>query len=92
MAGLVILVAPLFEEWVFRALIYNGLRTSWGVAASTALTSLLFLAIHPATVTTFSIVGLAVATTLVMEKTKRLWPCVLVHALYNAFVFGLWQM
>jgi membrane protease YdiL (CAAX protease family) len=77
---------------VFRGLLYNGLRRSWGALPSAALTSLLFLAIHPAAASTVTIVGLAVATTLTMEWTKRLWPCGLIHAGYNALVLGVWQL
>jgi membrane protease YdiL (CAAX protease family) len=91
MAGMIILVAPLFEEWVFRGLLYQSLRRTWGVAASVGLSSLLFTVIHPLE-SSVAVLVLGIVTALLVEKTGRLWPSMLVHMGYNAFVMGLWTL
>jgi membrane protease YdiL (CAAX protease family) len=39
-----------------------------------------------------AVLCLAVATALVLEKTGRLWPSMLVHVGYNAFIVALWNL
>jgi hypothetical protein len=86
-----VLAAPIFEEWLFRGLIYRSLRRSWGIATSIATSALLFTAIHPIA-SSVAVLCLAFATALVVEKTGRLWPSMLVHVGYNAFVVALWNI
>jgi len=91
MAALLVLVAPLFEEWVFRGLLYHSLRRNFGIFASVALTSGLFTVIHPAA-GLVGVLPLGIATALVAERTGRLWPSMVIHIGYNAFVVGLAQI
>jgi hypothetical protein len=87
----VVLAAPMFEEWLFRGLLYRSLRRSSGVAVSVAISALLFTAIHPMA-SSVAVFVLAIATALVLEKTGRLWPSMLVHVGYNAFIVALWNV
>jgi membrane protease YdiL (CAAX protease family) len=89
--GLVVIVAPIFEEWIFRGLLYRSLRASSGVAASIAAASLIFTVIHPLS-SCVPILVLAVATAWVYERTGRLWASIAVHTGYNAFIVLLWNM
>jgi membrane protease YdiL (CAAX protease family) len=82
-------VAPLFEEWLFRGLLYRGLRQSWGVAASVALSGLLFTVIHPAA-SSVGVATLAVVTALVYERTGRLAAPMAIHFVYNLTIMALW--
>ena len=80
-----VVYAPLIEEFFFRGLLYRHLRTRHGLAASVALTTVLFVAIH----TTHRLSGLAAAAIAsVCMCTLREWrassvSCVAFHAGYN---------
>jgi len=87
----VVLAAPIFEEWLFRGLLYRSLRRSWGIATSVAISALLFTAIHPMA-SSVAVLCLAVATALALEKTGRLWPSMMVHVGYNAFIVVFWNI
>jgi membrane protease YdiL (CAAX protease family) len=91
LAAMMVLVAPPVEEWVFRGLLYRGLRRSRGILASVVLTSLLFTAIHPL-VSSFGVATLAVVTALVVEKTGRVWPAMLIHVCYNVVIIASWNL
>lgn len=81
-----VIVAPLCEEFLFRGLIYHGLRRTTGFLWSLLWTSLFFTAVHPPA-SSVAVFGLAAVNAWIMERTGRLTPCILVHAGYNAFVF-----
>jgi hypothetical protein len=80
-------IVPVCEEYIFRGLAYQGLRRTCGVVPSVLWSSLFFTAVHPVQ-SSAAVFTLAVVNALVMERTGRLWPCVVIHAGYNAFV--LW--
>jgi ABC-2 type transport system permease protein len=87
----IVLVAPIFEEWLFRGLLYRNLRQNWGIVTSVAISTLLFTAIHPMA-SSLGVLTLAVVTALVFERTGRLWASMAVHAGYNAFIVALWNL
>ncbi|MFO0789805.1 MAG: type II CAAX endopeptidase family protein [Pirellulales bacterium] len=86
-----VVAAPLFEEWIVRGMLYRSLRRSWGVAASVALSAVLFATLHPAA-GCVALVTLGVMTALAVEKTGRLWPSIVIHAGYNFMIWALWAM
>jgi len=92
LAGLAIIAiaaAPVFAEFIFRGLIFKGLRRSFGLAAATLASAAIFALVHPvhAMVPVFVMGALAA---LVYERTKMLAAPMTVHAIYNAVVVG-WQ-
>ena len=91
LAGVVVIVAPLFEEWIFRGMLYQSFRRSTGIAASVALTTLLFAAIHPL-ISCLGVVPLGITTAIVVERTKRLWPSIAIHVAYNAVIVVMWNL
>lgn len=88
---MVVLVAPVFEEWIFRGLLYRSLRPSLGFVASLIGTSLLFTVVHPLT-SSVTVLVLGLVTAWLVERTNRLWPSMLVHIGYNAFVVVTWNV
>jgi ABC-2 type transport system permease protein len=86
-----VLAAPIFEEWLFRGLLYRSLRRSWGLVTSVAISALLFTAIHPMA-SSVAVLGLGVATAVVLERTGRLWSSMLVHIGDNTFIVALWNI
>jgi membrane protease YdiL (CAAX protease family) len=88
LAFLAVAAAPIFEEFIFRGLIFGGLRRTLGLAASVLASAAIFALVHPP----FSVIpvfGLGVAAALVYEHTRLLIGPIAVHAVYNAAVVGL---
>lgn len=88
LVALVCLVAPVCEEFIFRGLVYHGLRRTHGWAWSLLWSSLFFTAVHPMQ-SSVAVFGLAAVNAWIMERTGRLSVCILVHAGYNALVLWL---
>jgi membrane protease YdiL (CAAX protease family) len=84
---LALIAAPLFEEFIFRGLIFGGLRRSFGVWPAALASAAVFAIVHPA----FSILPvfvLGVCAALVYDRTRSLLAPMIVHAVYNAVVIG----
>jgi membrane protease YdiL (CAAX protease family) len=84
---LAVVAAPLFEEFIFRGLIFGGLRRSFGVWPATLASAAVFAIVHPA----FSFVPvfvMGVCAAQVYERTRSLLAPMLVHAAYNAVIIG----
>ncbi len=86
---LYVVAAPIFEEWAFRGVLYRTLRRNWSIVPSVAVTTILFVTLHP--VASFpALIVLGIVTAWTTEKTGRLWPSILIHAGYNAMIWALW--
>ena len=86
-AILAVVAAPIFEEFIFRGLIYGGLRRTLGPTLSLLASAAIFALVHPP----FSVIPvfvLGIVTAFVYERTRMLIGPIAVHALYNAGVFG----
>ncbi len=77
-------IAPIFEEMLFRGFLFTSLRSRWPVWVAALVSSLVFAAMH-----FYSWPGLAtiVIFGLVMcwlyQQTRSLWPGILFHAMMN---------
>jgi membrane protease YdiL (CAAX protease family) len=80
---LVLVVAPVAEEMLFRGLIYPLLRRRVSVVPSVILTTGIFGLMHGNAVQFASALPLAVLLGLVYERTRVLWPCTLLHLGFN---------
>lgn len=78
-----LLVAPIVEETLFRGLLYPMLRRKTGVVIAAVLSSLLFAAMHGNAVQAVAVIPLGLLLALVVERTRRVWPCVVLHMAYN---------
>ncbi|MGO8955587.1 MAG: lysostaphin resistance A-like protein [Rhodomicrobium sp.] len=87
MAVLAIAAAPVFEEFIFRGLIFGGLRRSMGVAGSVLASAAIFAIVHPPA-SVIPVFGLGVAAALVYERSKLLIGPMTAHAVYNALIVG----
>lgn len=85
---LTVLAAPLFEEFIFRGLIFGGLRRLGGALPAAAASAALFAIVHPA-VSMAPVFVLGVCTAWAYERSKSLLAPMLVHATYNAMVVGV---
>ncbi|MBI5489629.1 MAG: CPBP family intramembrane metalloprotease [Deltaproteobacteria bacterium] len=87
LAVLAVAGAPIFEEWIFRGLVFGGLRRSFGPWRAALASAAIFAVMHPplAVVPVF-VVGLCAAAA--YQRGGMLLAPVLVHALYNGAMIG----
>lgn len=79
-----VFMAPVFEETVYRGVLYNGLNTENGVVKSAMLSGLAFMLMHMSPVQVVFQFSLGVLSAFIMSRTDRLAPCVMLHASANA--------
>jgi membrane protease YdiL (CAAX protease family) len=90
-------MAPLFEEFLFRGVLYRHLRDSFGavgpvvaVAGAVVASSVLFAAIHPQGIVFIPILGgLAVSFCLMREWRGSINPSIWTHAINNGLIVSL---
>jgi membrane protease YdiL (CAAX protease family) len=87
-AIMLVVAAPLVEEYLFRGLVYRGLRRSARPAVATLASAAIFALVHPM-LSMPPVFVMGVFAALAFERTGRLAAPILVHAVYNAVV--LWQ-
>lgn len=85
LAFLAVVFAPLFEEFIFRGMIYRGFRHTLSAPVSIVASAALFAIVHPA-VSTLPVFALGLAAAFVFERTKLLIAPILAHMVYNAAV------
>jgi len=85
---LAVFAAPLFEEFIFRGLLYRGFRRSLSPLRAAVASALVFALVHPP-LAFVPVFGLGVLAAIVFEKTRLLVAPVVAHMTYNAIVVGL---
>jgi membrane protease YdiL (CAAX protease family) len=80
-------VAPPVEEFFFRGFLYQSLRNRIGIWGGAALSGLIFGAIHFKFEFLVPLAILGVILAGLFEKTGSLWPCILLHSLYNGLAY-----
>ena len=82
-----VVVAPLFEETLFRGVLLPVLSRHWGAAAGVGLSALIFGLAHLSLgeLTPLTLLGLALGW--LRLRHGRLGPCVLMHGLWNGLTF-----
>jgi membrane protease YdiL (CAAX protease family) len=95
-AGIVVIVvAPMAEEFFFRGFFYRALRTRYSIVAAAAIDGFLFGVIHydfsgaDALLFVPPLAALGFLFCLVYERTGSLYPVIAIHALNNAIAFGV---
>jgi uncharacterized protein len=80
-----LIAAPLGEEFLFRGFLFAGLRSSLGVVAAVIVTSLLWAAIH----LQYDFYGMAtifgggILLGFARHKTNSLWTTIILHSVMN---------
>jgi ABC-2 type transport system permease protein len=85
LALLAIGAAPLFEEFIFRGLIFGGLRRLLGTAPSVLASAAIFALVHPPPAV-IPVFGLGMVAAVVYERTGFLLGPIVVHAVYNTAI------
>lgn len=83
----VAVLAPLFEEAMFRGALFRALRARWGFWASAIVGSLVFAAVHPQGLLAIPpLAALAIGFAGLREWRSSLIAPMLAHALHNSFL------
>ena len=80
--------APFVEEVIYRGILYSAFQRTFGTAAGFILVTLLFALVHvpqywPSYSTIFLLTLLSVILTSVRLFSKNLWPCIVLHTIFN---------
>ena len=90
--SLAVVAAPIFEEFIFRGLIFGGLRRSLGFGAAAVASAAIFAIVHPPA-SVVPVFGLGLCAAFVYERTRMLAGPMIVHATYNAAVVAFqWNL
>jgi len=81
---LAVIAAPLFEEMVFRGLLFPYLVKRTGLAGGTVLVSMFFALIHMHAPSFAPLFLLSVVLCLAYWRTGSLWVSIGIHALFNS--------
>ncbi len=84
--GLLAILPPLIEELAFRGIMYTGLRETLGVAEAVIISSFAFGLLHLSIPALVTHVPLGIYFCYLRQRSGRLWPSMLAHALHNAGV------
>ena len=85
-AFLLVIVAPVTEELLFRGLILRGFLRRFSVGRAFVLSSILFGAVHLNPWQFISATALGILFAWWYARTRSLIPCLIGHALFNAAV------
>jgi membrane protease YdiL (CAAX protease family) len=80
---LALIAAPIFEEFIFRGIVFGGLRRSFGLVPAALASAAIFAVMHPA-LSIAPVFLLGVVAALVYERSRSLLAPMLTHAAYNA--------
>jgi ABC-2 type transport system permease protein len=88
---LTVVAAPVFEEFIFRGLVYRGLRRTTGPVLAVVGSAALFALVHPP-IAIIPVFGLGIAAAISFQRTGFLLAPIIAHAVYNAAVIILNKM
>jgi membrane protease YdiL (CAAX protease family) len=86
-----VLAAPLFEEFIFRGILYRGLRRSVDARRAVLASALVFALVHPV-VAAPPVFVMALLAAAAYERTGWLATPIAAHMSYNAIVLGSAQL
>lgn len=87
MAFCLVFATPVCEEIAFRGLLQGGMRRLVSRGPAVIASAVLFTVVHEPRALWFSIFLLALVLGWIYEKTRSLWPGIIVHFIHNLLVF-----
>jgi uncharacterized protein len=81
--AVIVLVAPVAEELIFRGFLWDVLEDSWGPWAAWGLTSLAFAGYHLVPLHVIAILSTGWLIGWLRLATGSIWPCIFAHFLNN---------
>lgn len=85
---LMVLLAPIVEELVFRGLLYRMLREQWGVVVSITVSSVFFSLMHHGMLVSPQLAG-GIIFAFAYEWSRSLWVSIALHMGANGAVYTL---
>ena len=85
LAAIVVLGAPLFEEPLFRGIMFRGFATAMPQWAAMTLSGAIFALVHVNAASFLPLCFLGIAFAVLYRRTGTLLAPMLAHALFNAF-------
>ncbi|HEV8551073.1 MAG TPA: CPBP family intramembrane glutamic endopeptidase, partial [Polyangiaceae bacterium] len=91
LTALAVVAAPLFEEFIFRGILYRGFRRSFRAPLAAFMSAVVFALVHPAA-SALPVFVMALLAALVYERFRWLFVPIATHMTYNAVMVGtaLW--
>jgi len=95
-AGMFVLVAvvmaPLFEEVVFRGFLFRGLANSWGWVWGAIASAAIFGGVHLQLDIFLPLAALGFVLAWAYHRTGSLWASITMHALFNLIAVAAWAL
>lgn len=85
---LLVVAAPLIEEFMFRGYILRIMQTAWSPRMAIFASALLFAVVHPG-LSFPPVFLLGLATAWLYTRSGRLWPGMVLHAVYNGVIVAI---
>ncbi len=85
---LMVVLAPLVEELIFRGLLYRMLRERWGIGLSVVVSAVFFSLVHHGLLFSPQLVG-GIIFAVAYEWSKSLWVSIVLHMGANSAVYLL---
>ncbi len=79
-----VLLAPIFEETIYRGVLFHGLNEEYSTLKAVLLSSLAFTLMHMSSLQVVFQFALGVSSAYLASKSGRLLPSVILHATANA--------
>ena len=83
-----VVIAPLWEEIVFRGYLHPVIKKFGGIWAGALCSSLLFAAVHNSLAAMLPLFLLALLMVWLYERTGSIWTPIAIHACFNAAAVG----
>ncbi len=83
-----VVVTPVIEELYFRGYLFRGLLLHHKPWVAYGVSSLLFAVLHPPALVMVDVFCIGLILAYVVNKTKSLWPGIIIHMINNALVLG----
>ncbi len=82
-----VVIAPVFEEIIFRGYLFGQLRTRSGFWVSSLLVSLAFGVVHLQANVAIDVFVLSMIMCFLREKFDSIWPTIIMHSLKNGLAY-----
>ena len=82
-------VAPVYEELLFRGYVFRGLSRSAGPVVAIVVSSLLFAGFHGDPLHAIAVLPMGLFLGWLRWRTGSIWPCMIAHGLNNAIWVAL---
>jgi uncharacterized protein len=86
------IVAPFLEEMLFRGIILRSFLQQYSKTRSILGSAALFGIAHLNVYQLVTAFAVGIVAGWLYERTRSLWPCILLHATYNAFVIYSYEL